>query len=225
MCLCMPYEFTESVFLNLSYVDPATGINADYSYKLNYFLIILACFRVAYFGTTVLIRSHYMSPRSGRICKLYGAYPGIMFCLRSIFKDNPFSFVTTIFAISVVMFTFAFRIAETVIYTTSPMATYSNMAWMTVITMTTVGYGDFNPKTQIGRLIAALCVSWGVLIVSVMVVVLTQAFAMNRSSHLAMQMSRRPSTSSSGSRSTRNCTRRRASSFGRACGGCGGTTS
>ena len=146
-------------------------------------MIILACFRVAFFGTTVLIRSQYMSPRCGRICKLYGAYPGVMFCLRSIFKDNPFFFVSIIFGISVLMFTFAFRLAEGVVYTTSPMTTYSNMAWMTVITMTTVGYGDYKPYTQVGRLISALCVSWGVLIVSVMVVVLTQAFAMNRSTY------------------------------------------
>ena len=74
-------------------------------------MIIIACFRIAFFGTTVLIRSQYMSPRSGRICKMYGAYPGVMFCLKSIFKDNPFSFVTAIFGISVIMFTFAFRIA------------------------------------------------------------------------------------------------------------------
>ena len=97
--------------LELSYVDPNSGQNTDYYYKLNYLMIILACFRIVFFGTNVLIRSQYMSPRSDRICKLYGAHPGLMFCLRSIFKDNPFSFVTTIFVISVLMFTFAFRIA------------------------------------------------------------------------------------------------------------------
>ncbi len=132
-----------------------------------------------------------MSPRSGRICKLYGADPGIMFCLRSIFKDHPFSFVTFIFFISLGMFTFGFRVAERIIYSTSPLTTYSNMAWMTVITMTTVGYGDFYPRTQIGRLIGALCISWGVLIVSVMVVVLTKAFAMNRSTYEFMQINLR----------------------------------
>ena len=58
---------------------------------------------------------------------------------------------------------------------------YSDMAWMTVITMTSVVYGDYTPKTPVGRIIGALCVSWGVLIVSVMVVVLTNTFSMNRS--------------------------------------------
>ncbi len=62
------------------------------------------------------------------------------------------------------------------------------MAWMTVVTMTTVGYGDYTPKTQLGRLIGALCVSWGVLIVSVMVVVLTRAFSMDKSTYLLIQM-------------------------------------
>jgi hypothetical protein len=57
------------------------------------------------------------------------------------------------------------------------------MAWMTVVTMTTVGYGDYTPKTQLGRIIGALCVIWGVLIVSVMVVVLTRAFSMDKSTH------------------------------------------
>jgi len=62
----------------------------------------------------------------------------------------------------------------------SSSSTYSNMVWMTIITMTTVGYGDYTPKTEIGRILGAMCVSWGVLIVSVMVVVLTSAFSMNR---------------------------------------------
>ncbi len=83
------------------------------------------------------------------------------------------------------MFTFSFRIAENIVYSSefTSMNIYSNMAWMTFITMTTVGYGDFTPKTQIGRLIGVLCLSWGVLILSVMVVVLTRAFSMNRSTY------------------------------------------
>lgn len=124
-----------------------------------------------------------MSPRAERICNMYGAQSGAIYCLQCVFKDSPFAFITTIFLISVVVFSFLFRIAEYQIYTVSSMTMYSNMAWMTVIIMTSVGYGDYTPKTPFGRLIGALCVSWGVLIVSVMVVVLTKAFTMNRSTH------------------------------------------
>ena len=88
--------------------------------------------------------------------------------------------------VSVLLFTFMFRVAEATISENSARKSYSNMLWMTIITVTTVGYGDYSPQTPIGRIIAVIVVSWGVLIVSVMVVVLTNAFAMDRSTSFEM---------------------------------------
>ena len=39
--------------------------------------------------------------------------------------------------------------------------------------MTTVGYGDFYPKSNIGRLVGIIIAFWGVLFVSLFVVTLT----------------------------------------------------
>ena len=86
---------------------------------------------------------------------------------------------------SVLVFSFVFRIAEGDEAHQGVIAVYENMAWMTIITMTTVGYGDYSPQTDLGRLIGCICVSWGVLIVSVMVVVLTNTFSMNRSMEMS----------------------------------------
>ncbi len=83
----------------------------EYEDKVNYLLVIFACFRLSYFITTVLVRTRYMSPSSTRISKLYGFTPGVIYCIKSIFKDNPFSFIITIFLISFGMFSFSFRIA------------------------------------------------------------------------------------------------------------------
>lgn len=47
--------------------------------------------------------------------------------------------------------------------------------------MTTVGYGDVSPATSLGRLVCCVLVLWGVLIVSVMVVVLNNTFLMEDS--------------------------------------------
>lgn len=55
------------------------------------------------------------------------------------------------------------------------------MAWMTMVTMTTMGYGDFYPHTVLGRIIGVICGLWGAFIVSVIVVVLTKTLALDRS--------------------------------------------
>ena len=50
-----------------------------------------------------------------------------------------------------------------------------NSIWCTIITMTTIGYGDFFPRTSIGRSIIVVLTIWGAFVVSLMVVVLNNA--------------------------------------------------
>lgn len=45
--------------------------------------------------------------------------------------------------------------------------------------MTTVGYGDFYPKTYMGRVIGVIVCFWGVLIVSIFVVSLTNLLTLS----------------------------------------------
>lgn len=52
--------------------------------------------------------------------------------------------------------------------------------------MTTVGYGDFYPRTLIGRTIDVLLVVWGTFVVSLMVVVLTNTLNMDQSEKRAL---------------------------------------
>lgn len=58
---------------------------------------------------------------------------------------------------------------------------FGNAVWLTIITMTTVGYGDFYPRTLIGRIVDTLLVVWGVFVVSLMVVLLTNTLNMDSS--------------------------------------------
>lgn len=48
--------------------------------------------------------------------------------------------------------------------------TYENSFWNVVVTMTTVGYGDFYPKTIFGRSVGVILCLWGSWIVSLFVV-------------------------------------------------------
>ena len=106
------------------------------------------------------------------------------------------------FIVSIFSFAILFRVSEYKIYEGEASITtmYINMFYMTVITMTSVGYGDFKPQSVLGRLTGTICVTWGVLIVSIMVVVLINAFRMDRSTYMITQMRLSLLTYSEGSR-------------------------
>ena len=56
---------------------------------------------------------------------------------------------------------------------------FSNALWNVIVTMTTVGYGDFFPQTHVGRTVGIFVCLWGVLVVSLFVVTLTNKLALS----------------------------------------------
>ena len=59
------------------------------------------------------------------------------------------------------------------------LSSYSNAMWCVIVTMTTVGYGDFFPRTHMGRLIGIMICMWGVLVVSLLVVTVSNKLLMD----------------------------------------------
>lgn len=58
-----------------------------------------------------------------------------------------------------------------------------NSMWCVIITMTTVGFGDFVPKTHLGRCIAIMACIWGNFLISLMVVSITESSEFTSPSH------------------------------------------
>jgi len=102
-----------------------------------------------------------------------------------MFQDYPMTLIVTVFFISVSVFAFTLRICERPLNELLGDAngmdfeSLENAIWCIVITMTTVGYGDYFPRTLFGRMLDVLIAIWGIFIVSLMVVVLTNTLAMD----------------------------------------------
>jgi hypothetical protein len=56
---------------------------------------------------------------------------------------------------------------------------FSNCLWYTLITMATVGYGDYVPKTNLGRLIGVLTSFTGTMFMSLMIISIQQSLELS----------------------------------------------
>ena len=63
--------------------------------------------------------------------------------------------------------------------------------WNVLITLTTVGYGDFYPKSHMGRFIGVLIAFWGVFFVSLFVVALNSILTLDSAENKAILLLKR----------------------------------
>ena len=125
---------------------------------------------------------------------MYAVQPGTLFTLKCIMKTSPFVLIFTSYLTSIPYFGYMLRIAERpydrVLFNDRNFD-YPNSMWNIVITMTTgtksilfllsvvsVGYGDYYPRTLLGRIVIFFVCIWGTTIVSLMVVTLTNTLEM-----------------------------------------------
>lgn len=135
---------------------------------------------------------------------------GALFTLKCVMKTHPFILIFSGYIISIPLFGYMLRIAELPVtrdLEDVPTYSYPNAMWNIVITIATgiarfnihqyltkkqhlVGYGDFYPQTTLGRIIIFFVCIWGTIVISLMVVVVTNLFQLSapeeRVCHLKM---------------------------------------
>lgn len=179
------YLFVEIILISITpfpfiwdedYTESYSDYNTHVNYRINdIFLLLMCIFRVYLLVRTSLTHSQFMDTRSQRVCTMSGSDASFMFSIKSLMKKKPYSVLLLSLILSVALFGFVLRIFERPLSIASnqDFNSINNAFWVTLITMTTVGYGDFFPKSNIGRLIGILIAFWGVAFVSLFVVTLT----------------------------------------------------
>jgi hypothetical protein len=104
-----------------------------------------------------------------------------------MFKDHPLKLICLLYSLIAVILAYAVYLAERQLAVQTgglqlegASTSYLNSLWLILITTTTVGYGDYSPNTPLGRIIILFVAIWGTLIVSIMVVVVSNTLSMEK---------------------------------------------
>ena len=179
--LIQPIYFLEGI--EISNWNYAAGF--DQKIKLNYILVLGTVLQLCMLVLRVMNTLKFKNPRSSRVCKIYGCENSVLYELKCYFKESPIRLVIILLCYSIAFYSICFRIAER--KESNPNTTFEhlqNAVWLVIVTMTSVGFGDYAPQTLVGRIIGVFCVFWGVLNVSIMVLVVVNTFELDPSNFI-----------------------------------------
>lgn len=122
-----------------------------------------------------------------------GCKANYMFAIKSLMKAKPYTVLVIALLVSVAQMGYCLRIFERPLSLASgqDFGLMSNTIWNVLVTMTTVGYGDYFPKTNMGRIIGLIIAFWGVFIVSLFVVSLSNMFEFDSGEEKAFTLNER----------------------------------
>lgn len=144
--------------------------------SLNEILTSFSLLRVFLYFKLLRHHSKWTNEHSSAICDLYAAKATEKYALKALLNEKPVQFMIPLLILSIFIFSLALRIYERNFVSSETIQGYHylwNSMWLISLTMTTVGFGDFYPKTHPGRFIAALSAYWGIFLVSLIILTLT----------------------------------------------------
>ena len=165
-------------------------------YPLSTFLSTISLLRIIFVLKYLKNLTRFTDTKSEKICEKYACKANESFAFKAFQKENPFIVLFSIFLLSCLCFGYAMQNFEILYWEhySNQNDNYQsweyiwNSFWFVFVTMTTVGYGDFYPKTQVGRVITIFCSLVGCYFVSSMMVFMTNKTAKNEKEEKAFKL-------------------------------------
>ena len=123
--------------------------------------------------------SVWTDAKSQRCCQIFGVKADFLYGLKALMIEKPIMVVLISFLLSLIQLSISLQIFEREV--DSNFKNITTCFWVVIITMTSVGYGDYAPKSDSGRFIGILTAFWGIFFLSLFVVALTNTLELEES--------------------------------------------
>ena len=148
------------------------------NHSLNDLFSLLLAAKAYIMARSLLTLTYYSSPRASRLCHQNGLEHNIMYIVKCLLHEQALLSIAVFFGILMMICGYCLKISEGVLFLYNPglqtgFENYSNCFWCIFITMSTIGYGDYYPKTMPGRSIILFTSIIGVFLSSILIVSLS----------------------------------------------------
>jgi hypothetical protein len=128
---------------------------------------------------------------ASRVCNECNAKGGFIFAYKAGIKEYPFFSVLLLMVLTILIFGYGLRNSEISFVKNIPEKYFqdwtqvTNGFWFMTTNILLIGYGDFYPTTQLGRVIAFISCLWGILLESLLVISIVNSLKLNQKEELA----------------------------------------
>lgn len=162
-------------------------------FPISTILSSICIFRLCYSFKIFKNITKWSTLQAESICEAFVCKANSSFAFKALQKEYPFITLTGIFLLTCICFGFSLRNFELLYWESQEVKiqdwTYEwNAVWCIFVAMTTVGYGDFFPKTHLGRFLVIVACLVGTYFVSMMMVFMTQKSILDESEFKAYKL-------------------------------------
>ena len=161
-----------------AFLTPSTIQGLQLRIHYNELLAISALFRGLYFFQFCRYFSVFASNRAHRMASMHGIRCDFSFMVKSLFKRRPFLVVSCLYGVTILYSSVVVYLLER----ENPLHNFdniSNCVWFTVVTMVSLGYGDFFPISLVGRSFVIGLSMFGLLLTYLVILLLSNNFILS----------------------------------------------
>ena len=186
--IIMPYPFTmkstfkEKIYLTNYYAQKRVD---TVLLSLMYFFRVYHLF---YFRMSI---SYFMSNKAYRIWNIYGVNWTQNYAFKWIFKNHSLTISLLVYLGMAFLFGALYRfngMPSKLQFSDLQNFTWANSMWWAFITMTSVGYGDFYPKSEFGRVVGVCWALYGAFIQSLFTISFLQILNFDKFENLSYRL-------------------------------------
>lgn len=151
--------------------------NYELVFPLNYLLFPFVFLRLYKPLRLILYLTKYFDFRADRISLMMGQKLEFIFAIKCLTYKNPTTSILIALSISILTFSLLMNMYEGPVFrqvvidnptSTNSFESYFNCLWFVIITTTTIGFGDYYPITNIGRLVTIMAAIAGSVCLSIL---------------------------------------------------------